>query len=345
MKSNPKICIIGLGRFGTLAAVILKKYFSVSVIDTNSSEAIEKAKKLKLGLVSIQQLGDFDVVLLTVPISETEKMIKKIAPWLKQGALFLDACSVKALPCRWMKKHLPKEVEILGTHPMFGPVTSKFDLERQFFQLEGLQIVLCPVRISEKRLKSIRTFLEKLKLKIIETTPEKHDQQNAKTLALVHFLGRALVASDISEQEIFTPGYADLLKIIPHTASDNWQLFFDMHNFNIFSERMRETFLQNCDELDFKIAHSKGTDQLESLRNVIDLIDKKIFTLLEKRTEVVKKIGKLKQKEQLATRDEKREKAIIEYQIKKLKHDPKLVRDFYKVIFKHAYAIQKNTAL
>jgi prephenate dehydrogenase len=345
MKLKPKICIIGLGRFGTLAAAILKPHFSVSAIDINSSEATEKAEKLEIKLVSIEQLGNFDAVVLSVPISETEKMIKKIAPYLKKGSLLVDTCSVKTLPCRWMKKYLPKGVEILGTHPMFGPVTSKFDLEKQAFQLEGLQIVLSPVRISGKKLESIKTFLGKLRLKIIETTPKNHDKQNAKTLSLVHFLGRALVASDITEQEIFTPGYGDLLKIIPHTTSDNWQLFFDMHNFNLFSAKMRETFLQNCDELEFKIAKSNGADELNSLRNVIDVIDRKFFTLLARRFETVEKIGKLKQKEGVAVQDKKREDEIIKDKIKKLKLDPKLVGDIYKILFNYAYAIQKKTTL
>jgi prephenate dehydrogenase len=84
-----------------------------------------------------------------------------------------------------------------------------------------------------------------------------HDKQNAKTLALVHFLGRALVASGVKEQQIFTPGYADLLKIIPHTASDNWQLFFDMNNFNPFAKKIREKFMRNCQDLDNKILNSK----------------------------------------------------------------------------------------
>lgn len=344
-KLKQKICIIGLGRFGTLAAAILKPHFLVSAIDTNSCEAVERAKKLKINLVSFGHLGDFDVVILSVPISQTKATIKKIAPQLKNGALLIDTCSVKTLPCRWMKRYLPKEVEILGTHPMFGPVTSKFNLEKQAFQLEGLQIVLCPVRISEKRLKSLKTFLEKLKLKIIETTPENHDKQNAKTLSLVHFLGRALVASDITSQKIFTPGYADLLKIIPHTVSDNWQLFFDMHNFNFFSGKVRETFLRNCDELEFKIAKSKGNSELESLRNVIDVIDQKVFMLLAKRFEIVEKVGKLKQKESVAVQDRKREVEMIKDKIKKLKLDPKLVEDIYKTLFNHAYAIQKKTAL
>jgi prephenate dehydrogenase len=257
MKQKTKICIIGLGRFGTLAASILKQHFDVTAIDTNKKEILNKAKKLGIKLLKVEELKGIDVAILAVPICKTEGMIKKISPFLKKNSLLIDTCSVKTLPCRWMKKNARKDIEILGTHPMFGPVTSKFNFEKQTWILENLQIVICPLRINSQKLSLIKKFLKKLNLKIIETTPENHDKQNAKTLALVHFLGRALVAADIKEQEIFTPGYSDLLKIIPHTASDNWQLFYDMNNFNPFAQGIREKFLEKCLELNLKITDSK----------------------------------------------------------------------------------------
>ncbi|HAT73916.1 MAG: hypothetical protein US30_C0003G0016 [Candidatus Moranbacteria bacterium GW2011_GWF2_36_839] len=341
MKSKKKICIVGLGRFGTLIASILKKDFEVSVMVSDAKKYFEKAEKLGIKIIDKEDLKIFDIVILCPPISKTEQIIKEIGPFLKEKSLLVDTCSVKTLPCQWMKKHAPKNVEILGTHPMFGPVTTKFNLEKQTWKLDGLQIVLCPLRINQKKLEKIRKFLKKLKLKVIETTPQEHDRQNAKTLALVHFLGRALVTSGVKEQEIFTPGYADLLKIIPHTASDNWQLFFDMNNFNPFSEKIRKDFLRSCHNLDFKIAFSKGKDDLESSRNIIDSVDEKVFELLKIRFGEVRKIGKTKKKIGKNVRDTKREERIIENKVRKFKMDKELVENIYKAIFNHSYKIQK----
>ncbi len=341
MKSKKKICIVGLGRFGTLIASILKKDFEVSAIVSDAKKYSEKAKNLGIKIIDKEDLKNFDIIILCPPISKTEQIIQEIGPLLKEKSMLVDTCSVKTLPCQWMKKHVPKNIEILGTHPMFGPVTTKFSFEKQTWKLDGLQIVLCPLRINQKRLESIRKFLKKLKLKVIETTPKEHDRQNAKTLALVHFLGRALVASGVKEQEIFTPGYTDLLKIIPHTASDNWQLFFDMNNFNPFSEKIRKDFLRSCHNLDFKIAASVGEDELESSRNIIDSVDEKIFELLKIRFGEVEKIGKIKKKSGKNVRDMEREERIIENKVKKFKMDKELVENIYKAIFNHSYKIQK----
>lgn len=345
MKNNTKICIIGLGRFGSLAASILKKYFEVSAIDTNQEDAKTRAKKIGIKLAKSQDINSFDIIILSAPISKTEEIIKKIAPKIKDGVLLIDTCSVKTLPCQWMKKHTPKNVEILGTHPMFGPTTSRFDINNQSWQVKGLQIILCPVRISQKRLSCVKSFLKKLKLEVIETTPQDHDRQNAKTLALVHFIGRALVASDVKKQQIFTPGYADLLNIIPHTASDNWQLFYDMNNFNPFAKEIREKFVQNCDELDLKIEQSKSSGKLEALRSAISRIDARIFRLFKKRFEIVKKIGRLKKSNHMPIKDKKREKELISKMSKRHKLALPFVESIYKTIFRQSINIQKKDAI
>jgi len=255
------IGIIGLGRFGTLAATVLGNDFNVLACDLNNEEKDVAARAAKIGirLSSLPDVAGADIVVLATPISKTENLIKKIAPYLKDGALVMDTCSVKMLPCRWLKAGIKnKKIDIMGTHPMFGPVTSKFNLEKKTWNLAGLQIVLCPLRIGEGRLAKVKIFLEKLGLKVLEKTPAEHDKQNAYTLGLVHLLGRALVSAGAKEQEIFTPGYADLLKIIPHTASDNWQLFFDMHKLNPYAEKVRRKFYAACAGLEKKIINSNN---------------------------------------------------------------------------------------
>ena len=88
---------------------------------------------------------------------------------------------------------------------------------------------------------------------MIVTTPENHDEQNAVTLSLVHFLGRSLFEAGIHEQRIFTPGFANLLKIYQHTTFDDMQLFYDMNNYNPFAEKVRRNFRAACDTIEKKI--------------------------------------------------------------------------------------------
>ncbi|NTU98680.1 prephenate dehydrogenase/arogenate dehydrogenase family protein [Candidatus Falkowbacteria bacterium] len=253
MNKNLTIGIIGLGRFGGLLASILSRHVKVLVYNLNQEGLAERAKKIGFEVASLAEVSQSDIVIATVPISSTEDLIKEVAPMMRPGSLLLDICSVKVMPCQWLKQHAPDNIEIMGTHPMFGPVTAKYDYEQQAFTLEGLQIVLCPLRISDERLEKIKSFLAGLGLEVIVTTPEDHDEQNAITLSLVHFLGRSLKEAGIGEQRIFTPGFSNLLKIYEHTISDDWQLFLDMNNYNPYAKEVRQRFMDACQTVNEKI--------------------------------------------------------------------------------------------
>jgi len=342
MDKQKTIGIIGFGRFGSLAASILGKQATVFIYQEKITLEIKKrVKKINAHLASLEELANCDYIIIAVPISKTELMIKKLAPIVKPGTLVMDACSVKTYPCQWLKKYLPKDIETMGTHPMFGPVTTKFDFNAQTWVLADKQIVLCPLRISEKKLQEIKKFLEGLGLEVIITTPADHDKQNAKTLSLVHFLGRALVKAKIKEQKIFTPGYTDLLKIIPHTASDNWQLFFDMHNYNPFALDIRRKFISACKDLEEKIIKSQSSNEFDYNRKMINKIDKEIFALVAQRLKHTRIIGKIKKEKGLPILDKKREKEIIENKIKSTKLNPAFIKNLYQVILRESYKTQK----
>lgn len=342
MSNKTKVAIIGFGNFGTLAASILSKDFEVLIHHyRDREEDIAKAERIGAKLIKMEEIGDCDVVILSTPISETEKTIKELMPHLKSGALLLDTCSVKVYPCEWLKKHARDDIEILGTHPMFGPTTSKFNFEEQKWTLEGLQIVLCPLRVAEDRVKNIEKYLEGLGLKIITTSPEDHDRQNAKTLSFVHFVGRSLLASGIGHQEIYTPGYIDLLSILPHTTSDNWQLFYDMNNYNPYSDELRENFRDAGLEIEEKIIRNRGESEMDQNRELIDLIDQRLMKLLEKRFECSKRIGDYKKEKGLEVVDPAREEEIINKKVEMSSFDKNFVAGLYRLVFDESYKFQK----
>ena len=341
-KQTITIGIVGLGRFGVLIASILSKDFSVKLYHYKSKTENKKiAKIIKAQLVDFNDVSSCDVIILAVPISVTEEMIKKIGPKMKKGAILLDTCSVKVYPCKWLKDNTPEHVQIIGTHPMFGPVTTCFDLDQQTWDLKNKQIVLCPLRMKNNHLVAIEKYLKKLGIEVIITTPEDHDRQNAKTLSFVHFIGRSFLKAGIKKQKIFTPGYADLLKILPHTTGDNWQLFFDMNNFNPYSEEVRGKFFQACQFIEEKIIKSNSKNNFDYHRNMIDNIDKIILELLGRRFEHAQEIGKIKKEKGLPIVDSKREKEIIESKKKYSKLNDDFVEKFYRVIFDESYKKQK----
>ena len=342
MGKDTTIGVIGFGNFGKLAVSVLSKHFKVLVYDTSKRKdldgIIRKCGGVRTGL---RETAKCDAVILCTPISKTEEVIRKVVPMMKEKALLLDTCSVKELPCKWLKENATDTIEVIGTHPMFGPTTSKFNLEKQTWELKGLQIVLCPIKISKERLGGIKRFLKILELETIETTPEDHDRQNAKTLSFVHYIGRCLNASGVGHQNIYTPGYRDLLSILPHTTSDNWTLFYDMNNYNPYASPLRARFIDACLSMEEKIIADRESGEMEKQRANINAIDSHIIKLLERRMRSVERIREIKNKMNIPVKDKKREEELINRLKKETHLSGPFIKAIYTEIFKEAYKNQK----
>ena len=235
------IGVIGFGRFGRLTVENLARDFEVQVYTRNTSKK-ESVAEAGAKLVPLEQACGQKIVVLSVPISSMEATLTQIAPLLKPDALVMDVCSVKVLPVQWMKALLPPGVDILATHPMFGPDSAAVSLS-------GHKIVLCPERIAPLRYDAIKQWLNSKGLILLETTAEKHDRQIAVSLALTHFIGRSLSEFKARPMEIDTEGYKRLLHILGVVTNDTWQLFEDMNRYNPYALETRKTFLDAMDKV------------------------------------------------------------------------------------------------
>ena len=234
-----KIGIIGFGRFGQLIARLLKNDFDIYV--ANRSDKSRIARKLGVNYVSLEEAASKDIVIIATSISSLEDVLKKIKKCLKKNAVVIDVCSIKEKPAKLMKKILPKTVDIIGAHPLFGPDA--------FPILKRKKIVLCPIRTD--KLSKIKSYLKKKKkIEVIITTPEKHDREIAKSLCLVHFIGRALIDNKIDKLEIDTYSYNKLLEILNIVRNDSKQLFIDMNRMNKYSKKIRHDFIKSLQKID-----------------------------------------------------------------------------------------------
>ncbi len=342
-----KIIIIGFGRFGRLLAEILAPFGEINIISRRSISAklesileVNKKTQTKIKQIHFKDIekicqSGFTWIIPTVPISVTPDVLKKIAPYLRPGTLVMDVCSVKYYPCFWLRKHLPSYVELLGSHPMFGPDSAKKGLN-------GLQIVFCPLRISQKKYNKIKKIFSSLGLRIIEVSAHEHDKQSANSLALVHYIGRALGKMKIYDQKISTLGFRRLLQVCENVENDTRELFKDMHKFNPYAPRVRQKFLRSLQKINLMLNLDNQND-LMSWRVAIDAIDKEIFWLIEERLKLTKKIGQLKKKNNLLIIDKKREKEMItkaQRMFKKLNKE--FVEKLYQLIFSESYKKQKR---
>jgi len=134
-----------------------------------------------------------DVVIISVPIRETEQVIAEIGPHVRADALLMDVTSLKASPMKAMLSST--EASVLGSHPMFGPGVNTY---------QGQRIVLCPGR-GDEWLHWARQMFAARGLVITETTPEHHDAMMAIVQVLHHYktqvLGLALSGLGVPLEE------------------------------------------------------------------------------------------------------------------------------------------------
>ena len=221
--------VYGLGRFGRFYAELFSRYAKVKAFSRNP----ERQAPPGVRRVGEEQLYDQPVIILCVAISGLPEVLQRMAQKLKPGTLVMDTCSVKSVPARWMEQMLPPEVKILATHPMFGPDSARRGLE-------GLPMILHPVRLDSKELEPWRSFFQSIGLSVQLMEPELHDRQAAFTQGLTHYLGRVLAELELEPSRIASLGYRKLLEIIEQTCNDSWELFYDLQQYNPYTREMRD---------------------------------------------------------------------------------------------------------
>jgi len=232
--NQPTLGIVGFGRFGQLAAKHLRGRMDVRVYDLRDLRKQAVSAGVQWG--TLQETSSAKFVLLAVPISELRECLDGVAPLLEPGAVLMDCCSVKVLPVRWMMERAPGSVEVIGLHPLFGPLSGSGGLG-------GLPIVVCAGRTAQ--LDPIAGFFQHAGLEVRIASPEEHDRAMARTLVLAHFLGRGLLAKGMPATDLHTPSFDRLTRMVELVGDDTSQLFRDMNRYNPFASEERRSLLES----------------------------------------------------------------------------------------------------
>lgn len=238
-----EIGIIGFGQFGQFMAQHLAPFFDVAVFDNANLK--DEAEKIGVQWANFETTASKKIVIFAVPLKSFEKVLRQSIPFLQKDALCLDVCSVKIKPIALMKEILPETVEIIGTHPLFGPQSGRESIE-------GLRIAVCPVRTTQTE--KVKKFLaEDLKLKVLEKSPAEHDREMAHVQALTHFVARALAELHVEESELATVSYEELMKAARLVSEDSWELFQTIQQGNPFAENKRKAFIEKLIEIENRL--------------------------------------------------------------------------------------------
>ncbi|HUX21495.1 MAG TPA: prephenate dehydrogenase/arogenate dehydrogenase family protein [Spirochaetia bacterium] len=244
-----KVGVYGLGRFGSFWATVLSRKFDVLGFSRSRDRVVPEG----VLRATEDEVLACDAVFLAVAISAMDEVASMIAPRLRPNSLIFDTCSVKVHPIAVMQKYFPQSVEIIGTHPMFGPDSGKRGVT-------GLPIVYCPVRVSDEHDRFWRDAFGSLGLSVKDLTPDAHDREAAYTQGVTHFIGRVLQDLSLKPSTISTIGYAKLLEIIEQTCNDPWQLFLDLQHYNPYTAPMRVELYTSLAKIKSKLESSIGPE-------------------------------------------------------------------------------------
>ncbi len=244
-----EISIIGFGRFGKLMAKHLVR--KAQVFATDSQDKKKEAEELGVNFVSLDKILTKKIIVLAVPMENLEGILNRIKHKVIPGTLVLDVCSLKMFSCKLMKDILPETIEIIGTHPLFGPQSAPNSIQ-------GMKIALCDVRSKEATINGVKEFCESLGLQVLITTPEEHDRQMALSQALTHFIGQVLKNAEVKRVELSTKTFDKLMDIVEIICNDTPALFNNMQTMNSFAKDMRKRFIHEAEKIDTQLNFTGG---------------------------------------------------------------------------------------
>ncbi len=232
VQNKQKVGIIGFGRFGALLADLLSSDYQPII--TDERDLSELAQSSGYPWADLETVMQQETVFLAVPISRMESLLKEISPLSRSGQVIIDVASVKTRIRDWMVKELPVEVQILNTHPMFGPDSYKRDRD--------LRMVFCPTRIHNELENTWRSVFESWGCRLIDLEVEDHDRLAARSQGITHFVGRVMKGMNIQPTAVDTHGFRQVHHVVEQTCQDTEELFHDLQFYNPFTPQMLTDF-------------------------------------------------------------------------------------------------------
>ena len=240
-----KIGIIGLGLIGGSIFKDLVK-LGYDVIAVSNSQNGEKIYK------DYNVLKDCDVVFVCSAMNKTLSILDKLEDILNEETIVTDVCSLKQFVCNKKRPY-----KFIPSHPMAG--TEHKGFENSFEGLfKNAKWVITPIYGNDDRLIKI---INDLGAKIVETTPEKHDEAVALISHMPMVIAQAIFKTASENPlalEIASSGFRDMTRL----AMSNTEMANDMVMMN--SDNIQTSILK----LYKSIGDLTNSDYLEQINEI-----------------------------------------------------------------------------
>lgn len=257
MRPNRKISslgIVGFGAFGRLMAEHLHPRFDLIVNDPAIVE-IPAHMQSRVSVGSSADVCCCDVIVLAVPVGRLATAIRDLRPHLRPGHIVVDVGSVKVVPVQIMTAELPSFVDIVGTHPLFGPQSARNGIQ-------GRKIAVCPVR-GNAAMRIAAYLRQELGLQVFVTSPDFHDREAAVVQGLTHLMARVLVQMEPLPTRMTTASFDLLMEAVDMVRDDAPGVYDAIERDNPFSADVRERFFALASEATRDLEHN-GSKRLRT---------------------------------------------------------------------------------
>lgn len=236
-----KILVVGgSGGMGRLFA----RFFALEGANIKlAGREIEKtrtaSKELEVETGTILDAANSDIVLLSVPMEETVRVATETASLMAPGSLILDLSSVKTGISDKIAGKIPKAIEYLSLHPLFGPYAD---------HLHGQIIVTVTYHVGQNWPKLARA-LQVAGAKLVPMSAAQHDKAMAYAQGLHHY---ALISLGLGlggmGGEPRTQSLRDTENRIA-SLLDNWDTIVGIQQLNPFVVPVRQKFVESVNKM------------------------------------------------------------------------------------------------
>jgi arogenate dehydrogenase (NADP+) len=230
-----KIAVVGFGNFGQFLSRTLVAQGHTVLAHSRSDHSAAAASMGARFFPDPHDLCEChpDVVLLATSILSAESVVRSLPLHrLRRDTLFADVLSVKEFPKRLLLGARPEEMDIICTHPMFGPESARDGWAGLPFMFDRVRVRddNCPAR--RARAEAFLGVFEREGCRMVEMSCAEHDAHAAETQFLTHTVGRMLASLELRATPIDTRGYETLLRLVENTCSDSFDLYNGLFMYN-----------------------------------------------------------------------------------------------------------------
>ncbi|WJJ96640.1 prephenate dehydrogenase [Algibacter luteus] len=236
------IYAIGVGLIGGSLAIDIKKNNPDVIIHGISRKDTTLNTALELGLIdkkaTLDDLGNADLVIVSIPVDATVKLLPTILDKISDTGLVVDAGSTKEDICKSVENH-PKRRNFLAMHPIAGTEHSgpTAAIEGLF---KGKTNIVCEVEKTTFKLqeKALKLFTD-IGMRIRYMNPVDHDKHIAYMSHLSHIssfmLGKTVIDKERNERDIFDmagSGFASTVRLAK-SSPEMWTPIFKQNKTNV----------------------------------------------------------------------------------------------------------------